>query len=252
MGGLVPKESIEFVNVRYNEIWDVKVPKFIHDYHSWWPYWERERNIDMSQRLQEGMLLYDCGTFDGWLAAVYQKWVGGPQNIVLIEPSIEHWPLTKLTWEANGLGMPRATYRGFVSNREYLDEQVNIGKWPEGPDYGQIMKAIGFTLEYEEKSKSVTPCTTIDKMALFTGAPDAITLDVEGSEYDTIMGGLEIIKAKRPLIWISVHPEFMEFRYSVKPLKLHKLLYDLRYEIIPIATAHEEFWAYRPKERNEE
>ena len=95
MGGLVPKESIEFVDIRYNEIWDVKVPKFLHDYHGWWDYWERERNIHMAAHLKEGMLLYDCGTFDGWLAAVYQQWVGGPENIVLIEPTKEHWPLTK-------------------------------------------------------------------------------------------------------------------------------------------------------------
>ena len=57
-------------------------------------------------------------------------------------------------------------------------------------------------------------------------------------------GSWAVIREKQPLIWIAVHPEFVEFRYGVKPLKLHKLMYEFGYECIPISTDHEEHWGY--------
>jgi FkbM family methyltransferase len=242
----VPTETLEFDDVNFNQRWPVKVPRFIHQYHGWWDYWEIERNNSMASLLEEGMLLYDVGVFDGWLAAVYSQFVGA-KNMVLIEPLPDTWGNTRITWEANGLEMPRATYMGFCADRDTEKAKVNVGAWPEGPDYSQAIKAIAFRLMHDEAHLAQTECMKIDSIAAVTGSPDAITIDVEGAEMLVIQGAMNTLVKHRPLVWIAVHLDFIEYRFQTKPLKLHKLMFDLDYECVPLGTDHEEHWLYRPR-----
>ena len=251
MTKFVPAASLPFDDVLYNQRWPVKVPRFLHEYHGWWDYWEIERNLSMEKHLKPGMVLWDVGAFDGWLAAVYQKFVGGPENIVLIEPMPEQWSNTRATWEANGLGAPRYTYRGFIGDTvtQNWRQKVKENEWPDDIDYSQIIKSISFKFLHEPKDRSSIECTTIDALADMIDAPDAITIDIEGAEYIALYGAAATCLSKRPLIWVAIHPEFVEWRYKIKPLKLHKMMYDLDYECVPISTDHEDHWAFFPKEK---
>src|SRR6266403_2616484 len=90
-----PVEEIEFVQQLVNRRWFVTLPKFLSEYHSWWDDWELQCHLSMDKHLKPGMVLYDVGAFDGWQSAMFSQMVGGPKNMVLIEPVAEMWANTK-------------------------------------------------------------------------------------------------------------------------------------------------------------
>lgn len=235
-----PAESIEFVDINFNQIWPVKVPKFLHDYHGWWDYWELDCHLSMQERLMSKMVLYDVGAFDGWQSAVFSQMVGGPQNMVLIEPVPEMWANTRLTWEKNGLGPPRACFQGFAADYD-KDLKVWLNSWPQdGIDYSQIIKAIKFRLLNEHADH--TPAIRIDTLAQVVHPPDALHIDVEGAELIVLKGADQVLREVKPLVWIALHPEFMWDRFKTTPSDLVTYMCQHGYTGKLLATDHEQHW----------
>jgi FkbM family methyltransferase len=240
-----PADSIEFVEIKFNEIWPVKIPRFLYEYHSWWDYWERDCHLSMQANLKPGMLLYDVGAFDGWQSAVFSQMVGGPENMVLIEPVPEMWANTKLTWDKNVLAPPKASFVGFAANYD-KDPKLWVNTWPTDLDYSQILKAIKFRLLHEHADH--TPAIMIDTIGDSIDPPDALHIDVEGAELEVLRGAYHTLKIKRPLVWIAVHPQFMQDRFQTVPDELAWYMNNLNYTGKLLATDHEEHWFWEPKE----
>ena len=239
-----PIETIDFVEMNFNNRWPVQIPRFLAEYHGWWDVWEKERNVSMAERLKPGMVLYDVGAFDGWLACVYAQFVGGGENIVLIEPVAEEWPNTKLTWEANKLNMPRATYMGFAADILRNGPVINQSAWPKGPDYSHIIKSIKFKLLSEQAHVDNTASIPIDVLATRIVAPDALTIDVEGAGLIVLKGAEQTLRTRRPPVWISLHPDFMRQRFSTEPEELHEFMDNCGYTGTLLASDHEDHWFY--------
>jgi FkbM family methyltransferase len=234
-----PVESIEWVDILFNGIWPVRIPKFLHDYHSWWDFWEIHCHLSMQKHLQPGMILYDVGAFDGWQSAVFSQMVGGPENIVLIEPVPEMWSNTRETWRQNNLAPPRGAFVGFAGDYDKPSETFE-NMWPTGIDYSQMLKAIKFRLMHEHVD---TPCLKIDSMP-FPKA-DALHIDVEGAELKVLQGAEKLLREKKPLVWLAIHPEFMRDRFNTEELKLHQFMFDMGYRKgTHLATDHESHWFY--------
>ena len=60
--------------------------------------------------------------------------------------------------------------------------------------------------------------------------PDLIKIDVEGAEYEVLSGAVHILRSHRPVVMLSVHPEYMEMMGdSVDDLR--ELMADVNYTI---------------------
>jgi FkbM family methyltransferase len=240
-----PLHEIEWVDITFNRRWPVRIPKFLHDYHDWWDFWEKECHDSMAEHLKAGMLLYDIGAFDGWQSAVFSQMVGGPENMVLIEPVPEMWANTRETWGQNNLFPPRASFCGFADDHFTPRAMVTFHGWPPGIDYSQIIKAIKFRNIHEHYAS--TESTTVDLLTQPTMVPQALHIDVEGAGLKVLKGAYHTLKNHSPLVWIAIHPEFMRQRYETEPEQLHDYMDSLGYKGTLLAIDHEEHWFFKPK-----
>lgn len=241
--------------------------------------WEPERLASMAANIRPGMVVYDVGAEEGDLSALCATWVrerrvegrrivrAGVETIepdvvtiddsggvVLVEAAPNYWPNIRATFAANDLPAPLATWHGFATSTvSPIDDETlrdALVPWPFEAD-GQPGERPGFRSLRE--SGSTSPCITLDRIAELTGrGPDAITVDAEGSEIRIMEGAEAILDSSRPLVWLSVHPEFMFHDYGVYESQLHSVLHRHGYEKLHLAYDHEHHWFYFPSERRAE
>lgn len=213
-----------------------------------WEYWELERVESMAETLWEGARLFDVGSEHGSMSAILATIVG-PQNMVLIESSPEFWPEIYLTWGANGFATPHACWAGLVGDRVVNPEDVNfvaevVDGWPACARTGGETENI-WAYRYIRDHLWSTPMTTIDLLSESFGAPDAITMDIEGGEYLALLGAERVLREEKPLLWVSIHPDLLQSHHGVTDEQVHSFLTSVGYEGTHLATDHEEHWFFR-------
>jgi FkbM family methyltransferase len=240
-------EGLKFSRKLVNGKYEVLVPSFM-DVHDWWGNWETARFASMDKWLKPGMLLYEIGAFDGWQSAILARFVGGGENMVLVEPVAENWVNIKATWEANGIAEPKESYCGLIGpnnpnladTEDLLVPKVYMG-WPKGPDYSKLIAVTKF--KHISENTHNTPTLPLD--FLIMEAPAAINIDVEGAELIVLKSGEFTLRNQSPLVWLSVHPEFMRERYGHEPEQIEKFMRSLGYAAEFLGTDHEQHWLWR-------
>ncbi len=117
---------------------------------------------------------------------------------------------------------------------------INWNRWPEGPDYS---KAIAVTKFKHINENPETPHIALD---YFPGPEfEAINIDVEGAELLVLQSAERLLKETRPLVWISIHPEFMKARYGHDDVAVHEFMAELGYRGTFLGTDHEDHWFFR-------
>ncbi len=240
------------VDTEINGRWTLKLPDFRAERVEWSdPGWERERLDSMHANIHADDVVYDVGTEEGDLSALYALW--GAQ-LVLIEPNEAVWPCTKAIWEANDLAAPLAWFRGFAADSTTAKgfvshpEDATVGHyeyghfgWPPCAD-GPLVRAHGFSSLYDASTATIT----LDTLAKSVGwPPDAITIDVEGSELRVLRGAERLLLEHQPLVWVSTHPVEMD-RYDDDEADLLIFMSDCGYRFTHLATDHEEHWMFTP------
>jgi FkbM family methyltransferase len=222
-----PLAETKFIENNWNGKHKVLVPDY-GDGRDWWKEWERERTDSMEKHLKPGMLLFEIGGYDGWQDVVLSRFIGGPQNLVIVEPVPENWALIRATFFANGVSAPRNAFVGFCdeSHRPLSEPLWNI-EWPDTVDYSKLIQQTKFKLIHEHKEH--TAATTIDYLAHHCGTPSAINIDVEGAELRVLHGAIKTLMAHHPLVWVSIHPEFMREKYRDNPQSIFQLMTSCGY-----------------------
>jgi len=206
-----------------------------------WDTWEHERLESIEYHLRPGDVIYDVGAEEGDMSALYAKWGA---EVVLIEPNERVWPIIKAIWDANDLPEPAGFFPGFIDDITFTGDQSLVTEWPASIS-GEIMKAHGFYHIWEQPDY---PKISIDELSTIVSPPNAITIDVEGSELLVLRSASETLRDDRPLVWVSVHtPEVME-PYGYGPQDVHQFMLDMSYNGEMIAHDHEQHWLYTPKE----
>jgi FkbM family methyltransferase len=175
--------------------------------------WEVERIEEMLDEIEPHHVVFDIGTEEGDITALLQKESGC--KMVLFEPNDRVWPCIKYIWEANGLADPLDFYRGFLSDKT-TNSSHTVRQQPFSIfgdiDVEKMIPDHGFKQLYENYPD--VPQMTLDDYVELTGIiPDVITMDVEGSEWNIIKGAQKTLKEKKPIIFMSVHPEFLYESY---------------------------------------
>ena len=235
----------------------VRVPRFLADRQGDKSSWECARFQHMERHLRPGMTLFDVGSEQGYMSAIYARFVGGGENMCLFEPVPQAWPNIKIIWEANGLVKPRATWCGFAGDRSWISEYHESATgsrdgWPECAYGDNLLDATKF--KYISEHAHCTDSITLNEFVASTGVvPDALTMDVEGFEPTVIAGAVNVIRAHRPLIWLSVHNPngnniLQKYTGSAHLDEMHHTLLDLGYSVEIIAEDHERHTFYHPLE----
>lgn len=216
-----------------NQKYEILAPDHIADWDA--PtMWEVSRFASMEKHLKKTDILYDIGAEQGWQSAVYAKYF--TDNMVLVEPVPQAWPNIKQTWEANGLKTPLGCFQGLFGNKTDLRGYVPI-VWPDSAD-GELQVALGYQSLVEHGH--VVPQMKLDDYVKLTGiVPDALSIDVEGSEHEVLKGSEQTLKEHHPQLFVSVHPEMLFSVYKSYTNDLVGFVKGLGYEYELLGFDHE-------------
>lgn len=235
--------TVPMVDTWLNGRWCLKLPQHRAD-RPVWAWWEATRLACMHHFLgQGGHVVWDIGAEEGDFPALWASW---GNDTVLWEANDRVWPNIKAIWEANGLKPPLATFPGFAAD---VDGDVHcrfpVYGWPLEAG-GPVIGDHGFCNLSERPD---IPRLRIDTAAEHVAPPTALTIDVEGAELRVLYGAEDVLRENRPLVWVSVHRDFMADMYDDTPEDLDDYMADLGYERTPLCTDHEQHVFYWPKER---
>ena len=207
--------------VTVNGKFEIILPEHRADRPQWYTEegWEKKRLESMHKSLGKDDILFYVGAEEGDMPALCQMWGA---ELVLFEPNPKVWPNIKAIWEANKLE-PAWCFVGFASNEtsnpEFLKDTPKIhASFPPCAD-GEIISDHGFM---ELRSHNAPEVRLDDVVGMINKVPTAISIDVEGSEWQVLRGSMQILKKVKPKLWLSLHPEFMYEHYK-------EYAFDLRY-----------------------
>jgi FkbM family methyltransferase len=196
----------------------------------------------MHHHIGPGDCVWDVGAEEGDFPALWASWGA---SVVLAEPNPLVWPNIKAIFEANHLPEPEATWVGFLGPVQHTGTMPATSGWPACAD-GALIGDHGFC-QYGERPD--LPATTIDHLVhVGVTPPSVITMDVEGSELHVLRGAEATIEQHRPLLFVSIHPEFMEHHYGLTEgvRMVRNLMADHGYAETFLAIDHEHHWMFTP------
>lgn len=169
-----------------------------------WDRWEFQRLQSMHSNLSDKDRILYIGAEEGDLAALCSSWGA---DVILIEPNNRVWPNIKAIWEANNLKTP-LSFAGFAGKEDKGGEIIR--GFPEWAN-GELIGDHAFKTLWEYPELPVITIDTINEKYPLT----AITLDVEGAEWEVLRGGEKTMHTTKPKIWLSGHPEFQFAQYNL-------------------------------------
>lgn len=201
-----------------------------------WDYWEKERFLSMMLNVKQGDVFFDIGAEFGAISAMIQKYL--KPKMVLFEPTREFFKSIKLIWEMNNLEEP-IIFHGFVSDKAPVME-VPVLYWKDIEP--KEIEAMAYLNLNNEAQKKRAPIVTIDDYVRKTELiPNALNIDVEGSELLVLRGAIDTLKRYGPRLWISIHPDLLKW-YGHNKKQIFSLLKKLGYVVEHLATDHEEHY----------
>lgn len=205
------------ISTRINDRWTLLLPEHRAARPEWATGWEVARLDSMHANLEPGMVVYDIGAEEGDLCALWSSW---GCDVVLVEPNHRVWPNIRAIWDANQLRAPIGCFAGFAASDDSFlgsGDPLADGVGPDGhrrdhngwPEcaHGPVIGDHGFCVIPERPDIARIRIDTIEMSS--KRCPHAITMDVEGAELEVLRGAGHVLEVYQPMLWISVHPNFM-------------------------------------------
>jgi FkbM family methyltransferase len=220
-------ETITFGQGLYKTVNGVRV-KLPAKYIRYFPSnYEEENFAFLKANCGDGATILDIGAHIGLFAAIAAKAAGEHGKVFAFEPAPNTVPVLQQTIRINQLG--------------HLISPVNQAM---GKEVGKITFFISDTeadnsnslVSYKEDRKLngvEVDVNTIDNFVETKklSKVNFIKIDVEGAEYDTLRGGIEVFKKYRPSFILAIHPEPIE-KKGDKLEDIYDLLLELNYNIV--------------------
>lgn len=234
-------KDVEMIPVKVNGEFDIILPKHRADRPEWFTDkgWEKKRLESMHENLGEGDIIYYVGSEEGEMPALCQMW--GAQ-VVLFEPNDRVWANTTAIWQANNLAVPMATFQGFAANHTSEKTPVILNGFPKSAN-GEIIPDHAFRALNEPGDIPQLKIDDLVKSELVP-PPTALSMDVEGSEWEVLQGAEQVLRTYHPKIWLSLHPEFLFGQYNKYSYEVRRWLMDMGYTEILLDYQHEAHFFY--------
>lgn len=216
------------IPVKINGQFDIILPRHRAERQEWFTEqgWEKARLQSMHDHIGKGDVVYYVGVEMGDMAALCQMWGA---RMVLFEPNPKAWPSIKETWEANNLRLP-TIFCGFASDITRLvgssHFEVDTNGWPRCAN-NEIEAAHGFK-ELDKEADNYSQRKLDDMLPV--AIPTVICIDSEGSEGRVLRGAEQTLRKHKPLIYLSLHAEFLIMQYGEHAAELRKWIMDLGYK----------------------
>jgi FkbM family methyltransferase len=215
--------------------------------------WEKERLKSMHEHLGSKDVMYYVGAELGEMPALCAMWGA---DIYVFEPNYKAWPVMKHTFIVNGV-RPISCFAGFASDVTQIepknpDRSIYGGEgWKldrEGwPIYasGEVVTDHGFN-NLSQEADAHPQIKLDDYFRDRMIPPTAIAIDCEGAEWKILRGAQDILKAYRPKLWLSIHPEFMITQYNEWSYEFRKWVQSFGYKEHILDYQHELHVYYDP------
>lgn len=228
-----------------NGKWEIVLPDHRADRPEWHTEkgWERERLDSMHANLSDKDTLFYIGAEEGDMCGLCAMWGA---KLVMFEPNDKVWSNIKAIWDANNLPTP-TVFSGFASNNTTSNALV-INGFPPSADL-PVIPDHGFK---ELCDAGDIPQVKIDDLvreSIKIGSPlipTAMSIDVEGSEWQVLRGAEQTLREYRPKLWVSIHPEFMFRIYGEYQAELREWIRNLGYKEHFLDYQHEAHIYFEP------
>lgn len=221
----------EMVKVRVNNRWDLLLPDF-RAHRPGWSWWEQDALAALHAVIRPGDVVWDVGSELGDLAALYASWGA---EVLCIEPETVMWPWIKSIFEANGL-YPRGTIRARVGAWRAASSPA-AWIWP--------LSAADEPMPYPESQGDCEVLCALDQVCE-ADQPQVIVMDIEGAEYQALLGAERLLTDVRPIWMISIHPEHLRRDYGDTPDDMLCHMEKMGYDAHRISYDHEHHWLFKP------
>lgn len=233
----------DMVKVKLNGAYEIILPKHRADRPEWYSDkgWEKERLASIKANTKPGDVVYYVGAEEGDMCALVAQWGA---KLVMFEPNELVLPNVKAIWEANKLEPP-IIFAGFAANRTTEGARQHLyNGFPPSAD-GPVIGNHGFK---ELIDPGEIPQIQIDEVAVTQPIPTMITMDVEGSEFEVLKGAEQTIINHKPIIYLSLHPEFLFRMFNVYGMVVRQWIIARGYEEKLLDYQHEAHFVYFPLE----
>jgi len=159
--------------------------------------WEPEVTGVITSTVKPGMTVIDIGSHVGYYSLLFAKCVGPTGRVFSFEPLPENLALLRKNVQLNKLTNVHSLSYALFSRAGELSLSVPS----ESPNSGDG------SVIHERGSKHVlVPAITLDSFCASANIqPDILKMDVEGAEYDVLLGAQETISKCRPKLLIELH-----------------------------------------------
>ena len=173
-------------------------------------------------RIKSGMHVLDIGANIGYFTMLSASLTGSSGSVIAIEPNTDNIKLLE------------------VSRRKNSFEHISVVQSAAGREIGLLVLntsySNGTTSSLSDDVSSVINSTTVSCLPIDLIVPqgrpiDFIKIDVEGAEYNALLGGSNLIRRYHPVITSEFSPDLMPGISGVDGLQYLQFLLDFGYKI---------------------
>jgi len=173
---------------------------------------------DISNMKSTGKTIFDVGTFIGASALVFSKFVGEKGRVIGFEPNSFNRNRCFLNFSHNPSLAENIFIYPYALGKDNIDEKMVLSSEIDmGYSSTSRLKGSHSTLQdsklpsgFEEVVVEVKTLDTFVKES--EEIPEIIKVDIEGAEYDFLLGALETLRKYKPIFYIEIHSEYCAIR----------------------------------------
>lgn len=181
--------------------------------------WEPKVVRAITGIVKPGMTVIDIGAHIGYYALLLAKYVGPGGRVFAFEPLPANFALLQKNIELNNLRNVQSMNQAIFSRTQEI--AISAPGDEPNPGSGSMHEEAG------RKQYRVEAITLDDFCGTRALQPDVVKMDIEGAEYDAVLGARKTIGLYRPKLLIELH----HFDGNVGAAPVPKLLTEWGYQI---------------------
>lgn len=159
--------------------------------------WEPNVVQAVTSAVKPGMSIVDVGAHIGYYTLLFAKCAGPAGHVVSFEPFPANFAVLQKNVRLNQLKSVEVFAEALFSHTQGI--VINVPGGPANPGDASIRSIEG-------GKPLPVPTATLDSFCASSSfRPDFIKIDVEGAEYDVLIGGQDVVARFRPKMLIELH-----------------------------------------------
>lgn len=181
--------------------------------------WEPKVIHAVTETVKAGMTVIDIGAHIGYYSLFFTRCVGPHGRVFAFEPLPGNFTLLQKNVQLNNLLNVQTLNQAVFSRTQEID--ITAPDDQPNPGSGSLTSETG------DKNYHVKAISMDDFCKDHDLRPDVLKIDVEGSEYDVLVGAKETIGRCRPSLLIELH----HFDGNLAAVPVPQMLVDWGYQI---------------------